>query len=63
MIQATHNNGAAVPLTPNLPKVQLPYFSKMQYSWVKESCCTLNTLTVPHEKQLLNITVVLVPVI
>jgi hypothetical protein len=29
MIQATQNNEAAVLLTPNLPEVQSPYFSKM----------------------------------
>jgi hypothetical protein len=82
MIQATQNNEAAVPLTPNLPKVQSPYFSKMRCSWVTKNCCALNTaiwpledeikvpwdwhhtiniLTVLHDKQLLNITVVLVP--
>jgi len=28
MIEANQNNEAAVPLTPNLPKVQPPYFFK-----------------------------------
>jgi hypothetical protein len=49
MIQATQNNGATVPLTPDLPKVQSPYLSKGKTIMGHRKLLCSNDVTWPLE--------------